>query len=296
MNTYREHGVSKLATKTVNLIREILGDPIIVNAFVYQHFGRVVHRNWGDDINYFFLRTITGRKIVVYDYSSLAHRLHKVNYMAIGSSLTLLCNDRTVVWGAGVIDPRQELPAKPLRVEAVRGPLTRQYLLDRRIDCPEVYGDPALLLPSYYRPKTVKRYKLGVIPHYADYGSPLLERLKNDPEVLVIRTEQYDHWHDFPDQICSCEAIASSSLHGLIVAEAYGIPNLWIEVSDAILGGHFKYHDFFLSIGRDRNIPYKISGKPQKEELLIELQRWQAGSIDTRQLKEHCPFRLLKSE
>lgn len=293
MDEYAAGKLSKWTTKLVNLTREIFTPSVIVNGYIYQHYGQVLHRNWGDDLNYYLIREMTGRHVVVYDYSSLAHRLHKTNYMAVGSSLTLLCNDRTVVWGAGVIDPAQELPTRPMKVLAVRGPLTREYLLSRNIVCPEVYGDPALLLPRYYRPQVTKKYRLGVIPHYLDYDNPALESIKHDPDVLIIRTEHYRHWHDLIDQICSCACIASSSLHGLIVAEAYGVPNLWIEVSDRIMGGHFKYHDFFRSIGRDREQPFVAP--PQgivREELISRAQDWKPGSIDLDKLLSACPFPL----
>jgi pyruvyltransferase len=42
------------------------------------------------------------------------------------------------------------------------------------------------------------------------------------------------------------------------MAEAYGIPNLWIEFGKPLIGGHFKFHDFFLSIARGRESPYII--------------------------------------
>ena len=166
--------------------------------------------------------------------------------MVIGSSLTLLCNSETIVWGAGIIDDTKDLPTHPKKVLAVRGPLTRQYLLDKGIECPAIYGDPALLVPKVYYPSIEKRYKLGIIPHYSDYDSPLLDKLKQDPDVLFIKMEGYHKWTDVVDMILSCESIVSSSLHGLILSEAYQIPNCWIEIKGKLLGGHFKFHDFFL--------------------------------------------------
>jgi hypothetical protein len=48
--------------------------------------------------------------------------------------------------------------------------------------------------------------------------------------------------------ISECKLILSQSLHGLIVADALGIPNVWIEPSSKMIGGEFKFHDYFSTI------------------------------------------------
>ena len=246
----------------------------------------------GISFNYFLLKKIFKRSIVCYDYSSISHRTDKDNYLVIGSTLTLLCNSKSIVWGAGVIDPDAEMPEKPRKVLAVRGPLTRKYLLERGIECPVVYGDPALLSPLIYNPEIKKKYKLGIIPHYSDFDSPILERLKKDPEVLFIKMEGYKKWADVIDQINSCEQIASSSLHGLILAEAYNIPNLWIEIEGNLMGGHFKFHDFFLSIGKDREMPYIITDNTTPSDICLEMANWEQGKINLQPLINAAPYKL----
>lgn len=278
-------------TKIINLVREVFMPSVVVNGFIFFNGRKVISRNWGDDINYFFLRKLWHKEIVSYDCSSLSHRLKKDNYMVIGSSLTLLCNNESIIWGAGVIDDSAELPAHPKKVLAVRGPLSRQYLLDRGIECPAVYGDPALLVSKVYHPSIEKRYKLGVIPHYSDCDSPLLYKLRQDPDVLFIKMEGYGKWTDVVDMVLSCESIASSSLHGLILSEAYHIPNCWIEIKGNLLGGHFKFHDFFLSIGRDRLLPLQITNETTKESLRRATQSWSAGHIDLEPLIQQSPFK-----
>ena len=281
----------KCFTKVINLFREVFMPSVVVNGFIFFDGWSVKRRNWGDDINYFFLRKLWHKAIVSYDCSSLSHRLKKDNYMVIGSSLTLLCNSESIVWGTGVIDDTKELPAYPKKVLAVRGPLSRQYLLERGIECPPVYGDPALLVPKVYNPSIEKKYQLGIIPHYADFDSTLLNNLKQNPDVLLIKMEGYRKWTDVVDMILSCESIASSSLHGLILSEAYQIPNCWIEIKGNLLGGHFKFHDFFLSIGRDRQQPLKMTIETTKENLIAATKSWTAGHLDLKPLIKQSPFK-----
>lgn len=219
-------------------------------------------------------------------------RRNSINYLMIGSTIDQLCNSQTIIWGAGVIDGNSELPAKPLKVLAVRGPLTRQYLLNKGVDVPPVYGDPALLLKYWYKPTVGKKYKLGIIPHFDDFDHPALVGLKNNPEILIIKMEGYRDWLEVLEQVCSCAYIASSSLHGLIMSEAYDIPNLWIELSGKLMGGHFKFHDFFLSINQDRPQPFVVREGMGVDEIMNTLSSYKKGSIDLNPLINAAPFRM----
>ena len=150
-----------------------------------------------------------------------------------------------------------------------------------------------MLLAEIYKPRpTGKRYKLGIIPHYDDFDNPALQNLKTDVEVLFIHMEGYKDWLGLIDDIASCDYIASSSLHGLIMAEAYNIPNLWIEVSGKLMGGHFKFHDFFLSIKADREKPYTIQPQTSAEDILKTKVDYLPGHIDLTPLKKVSPFPL----
>lgn len=279
-------------SKIVNALSELFTKHIVVNAFIFYDKSKIVSRNWGDDINHFFLKKLFRRNIVCYDYSFISHRLKRDNYLMIGSTLTLLCNRQSIVWGAGVIDSAAELPQKPKEVLAVRGPLTRDYLLERGIKCPEIYGDPALLVPCIYSPKVEKKYKLGIIPHYSDYDASVLDKFKDNEDVLFIKMEGYNKWTDVIDGVLSCEKIVSSSLHGLIMAEAYGVPNLWVEINGELLGGHFKFHDFFMSIKRDRKSPFIIDSTTTYDALMEAADLWQPGEIDLMPLMEAAPFKI----
>lgn len=277
--------------------------PVIINGFVYYDGDkRVKHENWGDDINYYFLREIVERPLVLFNRTSLAFRLKLRNFLIIGSTIDMLCRANTEVWGAGIIDGCKPLKIKPKKVYAVRGPLTRAKLVAEGVECPEIYGDPALLTPLYYRPYQHKRYKYGIISHVSNQAAVanLCLNGKNISEcadVRIINLGQYTHWHEIIDQVCECEAILSSSLHGLIIAEAYHVPNVWIEFGKPLIGGHFKFHDFFLSIHRDRENPVIID-EQEMPVGVIEKERseWKRGNINLQPLINACPFKIRKAK
>lgn len=249
---------------------------IIVNGYVddYTWHG-IRHRNWGDDLNYYFLQKLTKHPIVTYNNFKLAKWLHLDNYMCIGTLLdTNGCtNEQTIVWGSGVSGLERSF-THPAKVLAVRGPKTNDFCNRYGVSCPEVYGDPALLLPLIYKASPpvlpqregtlfetrnskleTKRYRMGIIPHVVDLHHPVIEktREKYADEILIIDLAHYKKWTDIIDQICSCEKILSSSLHGIIVSDAYQIPNCWITLSKKAIIGHFKFIDYFSSVNRDIN-------------------------------------------
>jgi hypothetical protein len=43
--------------------------------------------------------------------------------------------------------------------------------------------------------------------------------------------------------------VISSSLHGLIVADSLGIPNVWLRLSPDVLGGDYKFKDYYSVFG-----------------------------------------------
>lgn len=186
----------------------------------------------------------------------------KGKILGIGSILWAL-NEDDVVVGSGAISPEPVRVPNGTRFVQVRGPLTRM-LIGTNASVPERYGDPALLLPNIYNPITEKRYKCGYIPHYVDkalvWNSTQCEcnesghhrcdycrrRLGENGRFIDIQAD----WKTIVDDVVSCEKIVSSSLHGIICAEAYGIPVIWMRYSNRIIGGEFKFQDHFLGTGR----------------------------------------------
>lgn len=250
---------------------------IIINGYVDDHTWRGIrHRNWGDDLNYYFLQELTGRPVVMYHNFKLAKWFRLKNYLCIGTLLDAVnySNSQTIVWGSGVSGQERTF-VNPQKILSVRGPKTKEFCDRYGIQCPEVYGDPALLLPLVYQPRRggqcsiaassvqdVQKasFRLGIIPHVVDLHHPVIEEIreKHADEILIIDLAHYEKWTDVIDQICSCERILSSSLHGLIVSDAYQVPSCWIIISGSMPGGLFKYFDYIRSVNRISLYPFSV--------------------------------------
>ena len=253
-------------------------------------------QNWGDDLNYHFFELATGKHVIRCPSSRLFRRMALQNYLCIGSTLTFYPLEMTTVWGAGLINDRQNLTlvSKPQKILAVRGPLTRNWLQEQGVDCPEVYGDPALLLPRFYTPRVRSRSRFGLVPHYVDVeqNTPALRRLTAWPEVKRIAVRDYGDWRVFIDNVASCDYVLSTSLHGLIVAEAYGIPSLWVEFEPPVPGWTFKFNDFYASIGKEGMVPFRVTETTTLEEIWACRASWVPSQLDLNPLLAVCPFPL----
>lgn len=282
-----------LLKNTITIILLKRDDIIIVNAYITMHDKVLEHQNYGDDLNYYLLKEITLKRI--FSFNNFLHVTKCKNILFIGSIIETLTNKDSIIWGSGAIfGGNTPMKAKPKQVLAVRGPLTRQYLISKGIDCPETYGDPALLLPRIYRPNTSKKYKLGIIPHWVDLLNEfVLELTSNEKDsVHLIDLKHYKHWHDVINEVTECEFIISSSLHGIIIADAYFVPNLWVEFSDKIIGNGFKFRDYFASVKRDVDKPIIINSSIDIDHILQFKHDWTPIKIDLTNFVSASPFKL----
>lgn len=167
------------------------------------------------------------------------------------------------IWGSGLIQDWKP-PIPECNIIALRGKNTAHNLGS---DC-KVFGDPALLLPLIYNPEIEKIHKIGIIEHYIDKG-----RYMDDG----FRIDVMNPWKIVVDQIKSCEMIKSSSLHGLIISEAYGIPCEWIVLSNRVMGNGFKFRDYLSATDRTMfSEPFEI--KPIQDNLLIALREYEKSN------------------
>ena len=248
--------------------------------------------NYGDLLGKYLVEKITAKKVVWVKPSnfSILNWFSPI-YVTIGSILTHV-NRYCVVWGSGIISTKY--PIKKAIFKAVRGPQTRKQLIKQGYQVPEVYGDPALLLPDYFYPKIKKKYKYGIIPHYNDLK--IAQELFRECKEIHIIDLMTNDIESKTEEILSCKKIISSSLHGIIVAHAYQIPAVWQKFSDKVFGDDIKYQDYMESVNILFNTP-TIRTTEYSEAALEELFHKYKSlplSNDIEMLKkglmEVCPF------
>lgn len=247
--------------------------------------------NYGDLLSKYIVEKISGKQAKwVHPKKQHWYKPNKTHYLAAGSILAQATSD-SIVWGSGIVN--RKLKIAESRFYAVRGPETRKYLLEQGFDCPEVYGDPAILLPDFYAPEIKKKYKLGIIPHYIDFKKVSAE-YHNMEGVQVIDLMTLDI-EKTTDEILACEKIISSSLHGVIVPHTYGIPAIWIQFSNNVFGDNIKYYDYFTSVGINAE-EFPVDHNMQLDYLLSHFEKVQALPEKDiikdlkKDLIEHCPF------
>jgi pyruvyltransferase len=125
---------------------------------------------------------------------------------------------------------------------------TRKILLSLGHNCSRIYGDPAVLMPAIYQPKIdLILSDYVIIPHFSE-EEKLRQRF---PKEKIISMKGTDYMSVI-DRICSTKKVISSSLHGIILAETYGIPAVFYQ--DRPEKFNFKYADWYESTNRSFSI------------------------------------------
>jgi len=203
--------------------------------------------NFGDNLSPIILQHFIAEKV------ERAKRNDTGKMLSTGSIFGAL-RENDIVWGTGMIKNGKVKAPRGVKIIAVRGKLTKQNL--ESVDVPEVYGDPALLLPIIYNPKVEVKYEHGLILHYTDLDNEFVKDFSKHKNRIVINVR--DNWQKIIREILSCKGIISSSLHGIVVAEAYNKKVGWIEINKKIVGGNFKFNDYFSGTERGIEEPAEI--------------------------------------
>jgi pyruvyltransferase len=277
----------------------------VLNPYILEHLT-------GQKINYLpiaepkFIRIIKSLKRVLLNQMSLSDLISVLKsllsqkyYVAIGSVIESVKGKNCYVWGAGLINRNSEI-GKSIFC-AVRGEITKTRLKELGYRLPPTIGDPALLLPLIYTPPSVKKYELGIIPHYVQKDEILKENFTDSENILII--DLLNNPETIIDQINSCKKTISSSLHGIIVSQAYGIPSLWCKLGNKSLAGDdVKFEDYFSSVNIETykrlQLNLKVNIIEQTNNLFLKYQKMSLINNELTEIQKNliknAPFDILK--
>lgn len=267
MMNIKKYNLQYLSRKT----KKTLG--CVIDYYAYKKGGTISlyffskEKNVGDILNPY----LVGR---LFNISCIQRQKGRSpNLLAIGSVM----HEATLssyIWGSGFIS-RKDLPKKldPKKIKALRGALSVELLNEKYgINLGDLpLGDPAILMPLVYKPKTNKKYKIGIVAHYVDKDK-IPESIHSNPEIKLIDVQQDPE--SFVDDLMECSHIVSSSLHGLILADTYGIPNKWIVLSDRLVGGDFKFNDYYSTTKNPDEKGFAISNSKHFSELMENIESY----------------------
>ena len=226
-----------------------------------------VGNNFGDEMGPEIIRRLVSWKLqrnVTFDVHNMGES-HPDNCLVALGSIFHFTKPGDYLWGSGVNPIHTK--CGPTRnnnatVFALRGHLSKEYIEEKCVGSgivfPEsdkmAFGDPALLMPFLfpeYKKSENPRRSFCIIPHYHDKS--VIEQLLPYEEHIMWPREHYQVVIPF---IMDCSLVLSSSLHGIIVAEAFGIPARWFmlpESKTTKIEGTFKYNDYYSATNRSLN-------------------------------------------
>ena len=150
------------------------------------------------------------------------------------------------ILGSGMMFDRNDKKFIRAKIISIRGKLTAKNC-DFQAD---KLGDIGLLLGIGVAP-VPKKFRLGIIPHYVDKNNPQVYEWSKVPGVKII--DVFSPIDQIVAEVNMCQGICSSSLHGLILADALKIPSRWLELSDKVNGKGFKFRDYYSCYGLTMN-------------------------------------------
>ncbi len=206
--------------------------------------------NLGDALSAVVTAVITGLPVQRRNFDDKGERLVAVGTIGHGQR-----NGTVHLWGTGLDSTRNAFdpnlkrfivpPDTNLVAHAMRGRNSAARLRELGIRVPDAYGDPVWFLPKLLATRPVPQtYELGVVLHITELTGatpasgprPDYRRYHIPPSlagvIRIINTYTDNNTASLlarVDDIRSCKRIASTSFHGLVIPESFGIPNIWFS-------------------------------------------------------------------
>ncbi|GHA42044.1 exopolysaccharide glucosyl ketal-pyruvate-transferase [Amylibacter ulvae] len=210
--------------------------------------------NYGDILTPYVLEYVSGRAV------KWAKR-NDAEIISIGSVVDAVVKrkedgaDPVYVWGSGIKEPVSADVIDFAAISLLRGPLTAVAL--KMESAPQ--GDPGLIADRVFTGiSKTKKYAVGIVPHVLHHNAPLVAKLQDALPNATLINLSTDNVTQTTQEIAQCDVILSSSLHGLIVADSFQIPNIWIDLGAIGNSSRFKFYDYALSVGRVLTSPMNI--------------------------------------
>ncbi len=228
------------------------------------------HPNFGDALTPWLLPR--------YGVVPLYREPQEARLTGVGSILEFLPSDYAgAIWGSGLMADAERLMPRAT-VLAVRGPLTAE-----RIGAAETsLGDPGLLVARHVRRPASTREIIAVPHGHHRQHEGLAALVASEPgRAFVVNVHQGAQ--SAVREIASGRTVLTTSLHGLITADAYGIPALWTALEPTLGGGDFKFRDYEATVtpGRSRFVAF------DDLRSLDDVARW-AGRADADRVAVLC--------
>jgi pyruvyltransferase len=215
-------------------------------------------QNFGDAISRTIVSHVSGRDVTWSGHNAC-------EMYALGSLMKMIKNNqqdprekgrKPFVWGTGAMSGLADLEfLKNVRVALLRGPITAALL--QRDD--RVFGDTGLLIADALGERPAREDVVGLVPHMHFADDPRFAKIADEnPRIRLIDVRGPDA-HNVVAQIAGCSHVISQSLHGLVTADAYGIPNTWLDPLDIHGGAMLKFYDYAAGIGRAIGNPIEPS-------------------------------------
>jgi hypothetical protein len=195
------------------------------------------------------------------------------------------------IWGSGFLLAGSRFRShRPVRVHAVRGPLSRRKIGSAASGA--ALGDPGLLVGRHLPRRHAAHRCVVLVPHYVDLGRALRIAEARPGELRVV--DVLDPLPVVLEQLAGAGIILSSSLHGLVVADALGLPSTWVRFGPWPSRSRFKFVDYFLGTGGPGRPCFETSDRSGVERAAAGARVWLAADRLARiqeDLVRSFPFR-----
>lgn len=229
------------------------------NHSLYKVSYDYIRPNFGDTLNkYLFSYLLPHYTLSTYQNADIIACGSLLNYMdAIAVDRISFYNrlKPIKVWGSGFIDsvnPKNFNPRRPLEIHCARGQKSMKILesLPKVIIKDNTVGDPALLFPILVNIKKPAHslYPYGVVLHYSHANNIKTNQLSPNIKIIDVTKDPLAVVQD----ISECENIISTSLHGIIIGDALGKNTVYAKSYPPLIGGSFKFEDYYSSLGFDQ--------------------------------------------